>query len=170
MSNATVRKRVACNLPERAALNRVALRALHAWFLATRAITLGVRAAAYDEAGRVCLVRHRYTPGWYLPGGGVELGEHALAALRRELKEEAALEFSGTPRLHGIFLNAHVSRRDHVLLYVAREIRVLGPRPPDREIAETGFFAVDELPADTTRGTRARLEEIATERTPAPLW
>jgi ADP-ribose pyrophosphatase YjhB (NUDIX family) len=170
MSNATVPKRTRRILAKALALNRVAITALHAWFLASRAMTLGVRAAAYDEAGRVCLVRHRYTPGWYLPGGGVELGEDSLTALGRELREEAALELTGPPRLHGVFLNAHVSRRDHVLLYVAREIRSLGPRPPDREIAETGFFALDELPADTTRGTRARLEEIATGRTPAPLW
>ncbi len=141
-------------------LRRLFTRALHAWFLVSRGLTLGVRGAAIDGAGRVCLVRHTYVPGWHLPGGGLEIGEDAPTALRRELREEAAIEIVGEPVLHGVVHNYRVSRRDHVLIYVIRAFRV-GERLPDREIAEIGFFPLDDLPAGTTRDTRARLAEVA---------
>src|SRR3712207_8177405 len=51
---------------------------------------------------RIFLVRHTYTPGWHMPGGGVEAGEAAVEALVREMREEAALEIAGTPHLHGV--------------------------------------------------------------------
>ncbi|MEM9842987.1 MAG: NUDIX domain-containing protein, partial [Pseudomonadota bacterium] len=37
-------------------------------------MTLGVRAIVENAEGQVLLVRHTYTPGLYLPGGGVERG------------------------------------------------------------------------------------------------
>ena len=135
--------------------------------LVLRPLTLGVRAAIFDAQGRVCLVRHGYMPGWYMPGGGVEPGEDVGAAMVREVREEVALAVRGRPVLHGIF---RATRRDHVLVYVVREFDVLGQRPPDREIAESGFYPVDALPAATTRATRARLAEIASGAQPAARW
>lgn len=98
-------------------------------------LTMGVRAIALDDKGRVFLVRHTYAPGWSLPGGGVEPSETAVAALARELEEEGALTMSGAPQLIGLFLNRRFSRRDHVALYLARGVRQSAPRPPDWEIA-----------------------------------
>ena len=143
---------------------------LHGWFLLSRGLTLGARAAVIDDRNRVCLIRHTYTPGWQMPGGGVEIGEDAIEALARELREEAAVDMRGTPKLHGVFFNGHVSRRDHVLVYVVRDFVSLGPKRPDREIAECRFFALDELPPDTTPGTRDRLDEIVQGRVPAAIW
>lgn len=151
-------------------LRNAGLRALRAWFLLSRGLTVGVRGAAIDGENRVCLVRHTYAPGWHLPGGGVEIGEDAVEALARELREEAAIAVTGAPRLHGAFFNGHVSRRDHVLVFAVRDFAVLGPKRPDREIAACGFFPLDALPADTTRGTRDRLAEIAAGRVPGARW
>ena len=54
--------------PTRSRLNRLAMRVLHLYFAFSRGMTMGVRAACFDEAGRLFLVRHSYVPGWHLPG------------------------------------------------------------------------------------------------------
>jgi len=125
-----------------------------------RPMTLGVRGLVIDADNRVLLVRHTYVPGFYLPGGGVESGETMLDALARELAEEGEIHDISTPVLHGLFLNRRASPRDHVALYVVRDFHCKGPRAPDREIAEAGFFALDALPDDTTIATRARIAEV----------
>ena len=127
-----------------------------------RAMTIGVRAAAFDERGRVFLIRHSYVPGWYLPGGGVEPGETVEEALKRELMEEGGIDLGASPELFGIYLNRAVSARDHVVFFVCRQCRqVRQPRIPNLEIREAGFFSPDALPEGATEGTRRRLAEIA---------
>ena len=123
-------------------------------------MTLGVRAVVLDANNRVFLVRHGYISGWHLPGGGVEVGETFDEALRRELSEEGRIELTGEPVLHGLFFNGHVSRRDHVAVYVVRQFRQDRLPDPNREIVECGFYAAGALPAETTRGTRLRISEV----------
>ncbi|MBW7971656.1 NUDIX domain-containing protein [Bradyrhizobium sp. BR 10289] len=145
-------------------------RIFHAWFLLVRGMTLGVRAVVLDADNRVFLVRHSYVVGWYLPGGGVDLGETMEQAMRRELKEEGDIDLTGEAVLHGIFLNSHVSRRDHVAVYVVRQFRQDRLPEPNREIAECGFFAIDALPEGTTRGTRLRLSEVLEGKPLIATW
>lgn len=135
----------------------------------TRPMTLGVRGLVIDQEGRVLLVRHTYVPGFYLPGGGVESGETLLAALERELHEEAGLRLVGPPTLHGVYLNRRASPRDHVALFVARAFE-REPRTPDHEIAESGFFACDALPGGATPATRARIAEVVDGAEVSPYW
>ncbi len=139
---------------------RIRTRIAHWTFLTYRAMTLGVRGVVIDADRRVMLVRHGYVAGWYLPGGGVELGETSEAALRRELEEETCVVVEGAPRLFGFYFNGHISPRDHVALYVIEHFRVTGERKPDMEIQEARFFPLDALPDGATRATRARLAEI----------
>jgi ADP-ribose pyrophosphatase YjhB (NUDIX family) len=145
-------------------------RGLHTYWRFARGMTLGVRAAVLDEQNRVFLIRHTYVSGWHLPGGGVETGETALEALTRELREEACIALDEPPVLAGVFFNSRVSRRDHVLVYVARRFTVLAEKKPDREIAEAGFFPIDCLPEDTTAATRRRLAEILEGQAPSSTW
>lgn len=133
-------------------------------------MTLGVRAVILDGDGGVFLVRHSYVPGWHLPGGAVEAGESAAEALVREVGEECAIEVLDEPTLHGIFFNGRASRRDHVLVYLVRGFRQTGPRAPDWEIVEAGFFPRAALPQGTTAATRARLAEVCDGRAVAPHW
>ena len=134
-----------------------------------RGMTLGVRAACFDEQGRIFLVRHTYVPGWYLPGGGVEHGETVAVALAKELREEGNLEIDGEPHLFQVYQNSRASKRDHVILYRVN-VRQTAPRAPDREIAESGFFALDQLPVDVTAATLRRLKELSGERPKQEIW
>jgi 8-oxo-dGTP pyrophosphatase MutT (NUDIX family) len=143
---------------------------IHFYWRLSRGATLGARALVIDGAGRVFLIKHSYVDGWHLPGGGVETGESIVSALARELVEEGNIQLTGTPLLHGVFFNKRVSRRDHVALYVVREFLQSGPPVPNREIVEHGFFALDALPADTGRATRARIAEVLGGQATSELW
>jgi 8-oxo-dGTP pyrophosphatase MutT (NUDIX family) len=133
-------------------------------------MTLGARAAVFDPQGRVFLIRHSYVDGWHFPGGGVEAGETTVTALTRELMEEGNIALTAAPQLHGIFFNGHVSRRDHVALYVVHDFQQVSPPVPNREIVAHGFFPPDALPPGATRATRARLQEILSGTSPAERW
>jgi ADP-ribose pyrophosphatase YjhB (NUDIX family) len=145
-------------------------RSFHLYWRLARGMTLGVRAVVLDEGNRVFLVRHGYISGWYLPGGGVEVGETFDTALKRELIEEGCIELSGEPVLHGVFHNSHVSRRDHVAVYVVRHFRQDRIPKPNHEIVETGFFATTALPEGTTPGTRLRIAEVLEGRPVIKTW
>jgi len=136
-------------------------RGFHLYWRFARGMTLGVRVLVFDAEGRVFLVKHSYVSGWHLPGGGVEVGETALDAMRRELEEEGNITFDGAPLLHGVFYNRHISRRDHVVVYVVRSFHQASKPIPNREIVDCGFFDVSALPEGTTRGTRRRIGEVA---------
>ena len=146
-------------------------RLFHLYFLLRRPMTLGVRGLVHDRENRtIFLIRHTYVPGWQLPGGGVEIGETAIEALTRELREEGHIELRETPALFGVYFNGHVSRRDHVLVYVVRGFSQTSIPKPNREIVATGFFAVNDLPEGTTQGTKARIAEVLQGAAPASRW
>ena len=149
---------------------RMLRRTLHTYWRWARGLTLGVRGAVLTPENHVFLVRHTYVPGWHMPGGGVEAGETALAALGRELAEEARIAVTGPTPLHGIFFNDKVSRRDHVLVYVVRDFRVDEAKRPDREIAEAGFFPAERLPEGVSPATRRRLAEIVCGAPVTEIW
>ncbi len=145
-------------------------RVFHLYWRVARGMTLGVRAVVLDDDGRVFLVKHSYVSGWHLPGGGVEVGETFREALERELMEEGSIQLSGEPELRALFFNSHVSRRDHVAVYVVRQFRQAGLPEPNREIVACDFFAVNALPAGTTAGTRLRIAEVLENREPIATW
>jgi 8-oxo-dGTP pyrophosphatase MutT (NUDIX family) len=145
-------------------------RMFHLYWRFSRGMTLGVRAVVLDGDNRVFLVKHSYVAGWHLPGGGVEVGESFREALRRELQEEGRIEFSGEPVLHGMFFNSHVSRRDHVAVYLIRHFRQDRLPQPNHEIVACGFFEPGALPAETTEGTRFRISEVLEGKALIATW
>src|SRR6185312_7468447 len=97
---------------------RIVNRLVHVYWRFARAMTLGVRGMVLDGEGRVFLIKHGYSDGWHMPGGGVEVGETFLESLARELMEEGNIEMTAPPVLHGVFFHPLYSRRDHVAIYV----------------------------------------------------
>jgi ADP-ribose pyrophosphatase YjhB (NUDIX family) len=144
-------------------------RILHLYWRLRRGMTLGVRGVVLRD-GEVLLVRHGYTPGWHLPGGGVEPGETFEEALAKELMEEGNVRVTGAPALHALFQNKNASSRDHVAVYVVRAFDYLGPLAPTFEIQEAKFFPLDALPEETTQSTRKRLAEIVNGTAPPQQW
>ncbi|WP_395450430.1 NUDIX domain-containing protein [Aminobacter sp. UC22_36] len=146
-------------------------RLFHLYFLLRRPMTLGVRGLVHDTAtNSVFLIRHTYVPGWQLPGGGVEIGETFVESLARELEEEGNITVLAAPVLQSIHLNKQATKRDHVGFYLIEAFRQDGPKLPDHEIAEAGFFRLDALPEGTTAATRRRIAEVFGGEPASPYW
>jgi hypothetical protein len=55
-------------------------------------------------------------------------------------------------------------------LFIVRDFRQDGDPQPNHEIAEHGFFAIDALPEDASRATRARVAEVFGGAAISELW
>jgi 8-oxo-dGTP pyrophosphatase MutT (NUDIX family) len=139
-----------------APLHRLLYRAAHAvrrqWWRVRRPRRSSVVVIAFDEAGRVLLVRHSYgRPLWALPGGGMERGELAEQAAAREIGEELGCGVTGL-----IAIEANERRiagsldRQHVFI-----ARLVGRPVPDmREIVAVELADPADLPEPCGRRTR----------------
>jgi ADP-ribose pyrophosphatase YjhB (NUDIX family) len=156
---------------------RIVSPALHAYHRAAKLartgrwpLTIGVRIIVRDEAARVLLVRHTYTPGWHFPGGAVDKRETAADAAVRELREEALIEALAPPRLVGVYLSLTQGKSDHIVFYAAGAWRPAQGKARPLEIAETGFFPENALPEGTTGGTKRRLAELSGAAAQSTVW
>jgi 8-oxo-dGTP pyrophosphatase MutT (NUDIX family) len=136
-----------------------------AWWFVARPDTRGVQAAAFTEAGRLVLVRLRYARGWRLPGGGVETGESAEAAVLRELDEEIGLAGWASLRPLGDFEHRPDFRRGLTTLFRLDGIRYAPKR--SLEIEAVAEFDPNDLPDAATPLTR-RLVAQALAGAPSP--
>ncbi len=128
------------------------------FFITVRALVsptaFGVTGAVVDDAGRVLLVRHRYMPGWQLPGGGVDRGEPPELAV---LREEVGLSGSEAVFL-GLYTRPAGWATNVIALY-----RVTGATVnfrPSLEILETCFADPASPPPGCSAATLRRLAEL----------
>ena len=132
-------------------------------------MTLGVRGLVINEQGHVLLIQHTYVRGWYMPGGGVDRGESAEAAMARELVEEVGVVALSRPRLLSVHSNHARHRGDHVLYYHI-EAWQQGQATSRGESHAIGWFAPDALPQEVTASTRLRIKEVLDQLDPHPDW
>ena len=156
------------DLLHRSPLPRAAFMLQNAYLLVRKPRTLGVRTMVLDEAGNVLLVRHSYRPGWFLPGGGVHKWETLEQAAIRESREEGAVEIASLDGLFGVYANFTPYRCDHVALFVSRHWRKIDTR--SAEIAEAGFFPLDDPPRGTTDATCRRIDEFLDKAPKSNRW
>lgn len=149
---------------------RIPLGVIAAYWRLRRGSTLGAQGVVIDGRQRVLLVRHGYRSGWHFPGGGVEWRETAETALAREVLEETGVVVKARPVLHGLFANVNTLPSDHIAVYVVREWERPSAPKPSYEIQESEFFPVDDVPKDTSPGTRRRLAEIFENAPTDPFW
>jgi 8-oxo-dGTP diphosphatase len=71
-------------------------------------------AVVIDDAGRILLVRKRGTAAFMLPGGKIEAGEAAEAAMVRELGEEIGCRVASARPL-GRFMAPAANEADHIV-------------------------------------------------------
>jgi 8-oxo-dGTP pyrophosphatase MutT (NUDIX family) len=111
-----------------------------------------VGAVIPDADGRILLQSKTEEPGWFIPGGAVELGEHPETALVREIEEETALIVRperivlafGGPEYRYEYPNG-----DRVeILGLLYQCQVVGRSngPIDPETKSLQYFAQDEMP------------------------
>lgn len=142
-------------------LYRAADRLRRRWWRIRKPRRHSVMIAAFDEAGRVLLVRHSYGPPvWALPGGGMSLGEDPALAAAREFREELGCELAD---LHEIEAREHDDSGSRDVRHVfAASLRGV-PAPDMREIVAVGLFDPLALPAPCDRrvGPAARAALVA---------
>lgn len=137
----------------------------------SRGMTLGVRAMVLRDDGHLLLVKHTYVPGWYLPGGAVDAGEHAQGAIIREVYEESGVRLQGALQQIGLYQAAPRNPQDHVMLFISHDwVETEDISLPNREILEAAFFPLTALPQDVAGGTQRRVAEYLAGAQPAPIW
>lgn len=154
-------------------IRRLALRIAHPvrrlyWRIA-KPVRHGVKVMAFDEGGRLLLVRHAYGASdlWMLPGGAIDRGESHIAAAARELREETALVAKALT-FFGDYVTLSEGKRDHVALFTAR---VSGePVIDGKELVEARFFVLSDLPASTSPATQRRVADWQAGRPQSDQW
>jgi ADP-ribose pyrophosphatase YjhB (NUDIX family) len=128
----------------------------------------GVRAIILNEQGEVLLQRRSDNNFWGLPGGGVELYETALEALRREVREETRIIVRGAEPMalySGPGQRFCYPNGDEVQPFaIAFIVRKWAghPEADGNEGLELRFWSLDALPCDIVPTHARTLEDFRT--------
>ncbi|MGQ0842521.1 MAG: NUDIX hydrolase N-terminal domain-containing protein [Sporichthyaceae bacterium] len=119
-----------------------------------------VRAAVFDEQGRLLLVREVADGRWSMPGGWADVGDSPAGSAAREVREESGYEARLT-HLVGVF-DAHDATTPFSAYKVVFVGEVVGGEAGgDHETDGVGFFAAEDLPPLSHRRTPDRVVAAA---------
>src|ERR1700750_1308035 len=120
--------------------------------LAHARFTVTAGAVIFNDHREVLLLKHRFRAGsgWGLPGGFMETGEQPIDALRRELREEIALEVDEVKILA---VRSFKKPKQVELLFSARANAHVRSQTIEVERAE--WFTIDALPEGLPRDQRS---------------
>jgi ADP-ribose pyrophosphatase YjhB (NUDIX family) len=112
-----------------------------------------VSALVIDDERRILLARRAYEPDaglWDTPGGFLDAGEEPVAALRRELLEEAGLTID-IGDFVGMFTDRYGDGPSAAeILNLVWEVRISGGEPTAADdVSELRWFACDALPGES---------------------
>lgn len=124
---------------------RIAPRSVRRWGvrLANARFTVTAAGIIFDPQGRVLLLKHRFRSGsgWGIPGGFVEAGEQPEDGLRRELREEIALELQSAELIKA---RTFKKPRQIEIIFLCRSHDTASPN--SGEIRKAEWFAPASLP------------------------
>jgi len=112
-----------------------------------------VAALIFDDGGRVLATQcapHKHGGGWEFPGGKIEPGESAPAAVVREIEEELSLKVEVGELLHTVewdYPSFHLRMFCYMCRVVAGEL-CLREHVAARWLSADELGSVDWLPAD----------------------
>lgn len=136
------------------------------WFV-FRPRTIGAQIVVLDDRGGVLLVRHSYDRAVLrLPGGGVKRSETFAQCAARELREETSLTVANPDDLEllGVYAGREGNQSAFIATFVAPAGSWTGAPGGSAEIDTSEFHPVHDLPADTSKATRARVTEAVSGR------
>jgi ADP-ribose pyrophosphatase YjhB (NUDIX family) len=130
-------------------LYRIADKTRRRWWRVRKPDRTSVLIAAFDERGRVLLVRHSYGPPvWALPGGGIGRDEDPALGAAREFREELRCELVNLVEVEA---KVREDSGSHDLLYLFAAELAGAPTPDMREIVAAQLFEPADLPRTCDR-------------------
>jgi ADP-ribose pyrophosphatase YjhB (NUDIX family) len=132
---------------------------------------VGCSVVAFDDAGRVLLIKRADNGRWAIPGGVAEVGSTPSVNALRELHEETGFT-AKLEGLVGIYDNKFFASMAAYQFYVVcfRGRITGGEATPSVETPEVAFFPPDAPPADMSELQRAMLRDAVAAGDPAPAY
>jgi len=116
-----------------------------------------------EYEGGIVLIERRNPPlGWALPGGFIDYGESAEAAVVREAMEETSLRLEGLRQFH-VYSDPTRDRRMHTITTVFTALGVGEARAAD-DARALKVFRGDEIPSEMAFDHRSILEDYLSDR------
>ena len=121
---------------------------------------VGCSVAAFDDEGRVVLIRRADNKRWALPGGYAEVGSPPSANALREMREETGFDVE-LERLVGVYDNKSFGSVASYQFYICcfRARIAGGVATPSKETIEVVLASPEQLPEDMSVLQRTMLAD-----------